>query len=94
MIGKIPELVGLTEIAQRAGVQKPVVAMWRVRDDTFPAPVADLRVGAVFWWPDVQAWLVRTGRRADADWTLEQINASANRARRLPAGNGPMGEQQ
>lgn len=83
MIAKIPELVGLTEIAQRAGVQKPVVAMWRVRDQTFPESVADLRVGAIFWWPDVQVWLTRTGRRSDAGWTIEQVNASTDRQRRL-----------
>lgn len=67
-------LVGLTEIAQRAGVQKPVVAMWRTRHADFPRPVAELHTGAVWWWPDVAAWLRRTGRETDANWTVEQVN--------------------
>jgi hypothetical protein len=67
-------LVGLTEIAQRAGVQKPVVAMWRSRHESFPAPVAELRTGAVFWWPEVQVWLQATGRRWDADLTIDDVN--------------------
>src|SRR4051812_37026185 len=55
-------LVGLTEIAQRAGVQKPVVSMWHTRHDGFPEPIAHLRTGAIWWWPDVQVWLTETNR--------------------------------
>jgi len=82
---KLP-LVGLTEIAQRAGVQKPVVSGWRTRYTTFPAPVADLTAGPVFWWPQVQAWLKGTGRVWDAEWTLEEVNASARRVQARQAG--------
>jgi hypothetical protein len=74
---KLP-LVGLTEIAMRAGVQKPAVAMWRTRyadtEHPFPEEVADLHAGVVFWWPSVKTWLIATGRRWDAGWTLEQVN--------------------
>lgn len=66
-------LVGLIEIAQRAGVQRPVVSMWRTRHVDFPRPVKELHVGPVFWWPEVQSWLKQTGRSWDADWTVEQV---------------------
>lgn len=66
-------LVGLTEIAMRAGVQKPVVAMWRTRHPDFPAPLAELQTGPVWDWADVKAWLIETGRRTNARWTLEQV---------------------
>ena len=80
---KMP-LVGLTEIAQRAGVQKPVVAMWRTRHDDFPEPVADLRTGPVWWWPDVESWLSWTGRRSDQNWTVEQVNPNGHPGHVLP----------
>lgn len=70
---KLP-LVGLTEIAQRAGVQKSAVAMWRVRHESFPDTVADLRGGPVFWWPDVKRWLKATNRRYDANLTVVDVN--------------------
>jgi len=72
----------------RAGVQKPVVAMWRTRyaDTTlpFPTPEAELHTGAVWLWPKVQSWLITTGRETDAGWTLEQVNASDIRQGKKP----------
>lgn len=67
-------LVGLTEIAMRAGVQKPVVATWRKRHSAFPEPEAELHAGPVCLWPKVEQWLIATGRRTDANWTLDQVN--------------------
>lgn len=61
-------LVGLIEIAMRAGVKRPVVSTWRTRYDDFPAPVAVLAVGPIFWWHDVERWLIDTGRNPQADW--------------------------
>lgn len=59
---KLP-LVGLKEIAQRAGLKRTsVVANWRTRYDDFPDTVADLGCGPVFWWPQVEQWLRETGR--------------------------------
>jgi hypothetical protein len=55
-------LVGLIEIARRAGVRRPVVTEWRTRHANFPQPVANLQIGPVFWWPDVMGWLRATGR--------------------------------
>lgn len=78
-------LVGLTEIAERAGVQKAAVAMWVARHTptlsaaAFPEPVATLRVGKVWWWPDIEGWLRRTGRTADADLSVAQVNRNATR---------------
>lgn len=76
--GLILPLVGLTEIAMNAGVQKPVVAAWRTRYDEFPSPVAQLHTGSVLWWPHVEQWLIRTGRQTDAGWTLEQVRQNSN----------------
>lgn len=74
-------LVGLGEIASAAGVQKPVVAMWRIRDMGFPQPVGKVGPSFVWWWPDVKTWLEATGRDTDAGWTREQILASPSRVR-------------
>lgn len=61
-VGRLP-LVGLKEIAQRAGLKKTsAVANWRIRYDDFPPTVADLGCGPVFWWPQVESWLRKTGR--------------------------------
>ena len=59
-----PELlVGAPEIAERLGLARPqVVHNWRYRHADFPAPVAELRQGNVWYWPDVEQWLLRTGR--------------------------------
>lgn len=69
-------LVGLIEIAQAAGVRRPVVSMWRTRYADFPLPVQELAVGPVFWWPDIEEWLRLTGRRVDANWSRDAIRSS------------------
>jgi hypothetical protein len=68
-------LVGLIEIGQRGCVQRPVVSMWRTRHADFPAPVAELAIGPVFWAPDIDAWLTRTGRARPPQqwWTRKQV---------------------
>jgi len=56
-------LVGAAEIAERLGLtQADTIHSWRRRHDDFPAPVRELRMGLVWWWPDVQAWAKATGR--------------------------------
>ena len=72
-IKKLKPLVGLMEIAQRAGVQRPVVTMWRSRYEDFPEPIEELHIGPVFAWPHVQKWLQNTGRTWDANWSLDQV---------------------
>lgn len=57
------DLVGTAEIAARLGLAFPqTVHDWRRRHEDFPEPVAVLRMGLVWAWPDVAAWAERTGR--------------------------------
>lgn len=57
------ELVGSSEIAERLGVgRSSVVHDWRQRDPDFPAPVAELKMGLLFLWSDVERWAKATGR--------------------------------
>lgn len=51
------ELVGLAEIAIRAGTTNATVANWAKRHADFPAPVRNLICGPVYAWPQVAAWL-------------------------------------
>ena len=78
-------LVGLIEIARRAGVRRPVVSDWRRRHADFPRPVAELAVGPVFWWPDVERWLVATGRSTDQDrtdiWPADRLHDKRSKLR-------------
>lgn len=78
-------LVGLIEIARRAGVRRPVVSDWRRRHADFPKPVAELAVGPVFWWPDVERWLVATGRSTNQDradiWPADRLNDKRTKLR-------------
>jgi chromosome partitioning protein len=56
-------LVGASEIARRLGVTRPqAVHNWRHRYDDFPEPVAELDMGIVWNWPDVERWARKTGR--------------------------------
>ena len=59
------DLVGVAEIAARAGVAKATVMSWRRRHDDFPTPVVILAGGPVWDWPTVDAWrkTLRSGRR-------------------------------
>lgn len=72
------QLVGLIEIAMRAGVQRPVVSTWRTRHADFPRPLTELAIGPIFWWPDIERWLTATGRKADATLSREDIRPSAD----------------
>ena len=56
-------LVGAPEIAERLGLARPqVVHNWRYRHADFPVPIAELRQGNVWYWPDIEEWLQMTGR--------------------------------
>lgn len=57
------DLVGVKEIAERAGVTRDAVHKWRERHPrSFPAPVAELSQGPVWDWRKVAEWLAQTGR--------------------------------
>ena len=60
----VDALVGTHEIAERLGLASPeVVYSWRRRHrGQFPEPIARLRIGFVWNWPDVEAWARKTGR--------------------------------
>jgi hypothetical protein len=59
----VDELVGTAEIAERLRVRSPeLVHAWRRRHPDFPEPVARLRIGFVWHWPDVERWARQTGR--------------------------------
>jgi hypothetical protein len=59
----IDELVGATEIARRLGMkQTHTVHEWRKRYDDFPPPLAELAMGHVWAWSDVERWAKATGR--------------------------------
>lgn len=59
-----PLLMSLPEIAELAGVRRPVVTTWRRRHLDFPAPVAASEARPLFNGHEVCSWLVETGRAA------------------------------
>jgi hypothetical protein len=59
----VDQIVGAAEIAARLGLALPqTVHDWRRRHPGFPAPVAILKMGMVWNWPDVERWAKQTGR--------------------------------
>lgn len=57
------KLVGTAEIAERLGAKNPeLVHDWRRRYPDFPEPVARLKIGMIWHWPDVERWARATGR--------------------------------
>lgn len=57
------ELVGLSEVADMAGVSRQAVANWRNRDDSFPPAVAELQAGPVFSRSAIRKYLTRKRKR-------------------------------
>lgn len=55
-------IVGMHEIAERAGVVRATVQMWRHRYNHFPEPLLELNIGPIWNWHDVEAWLYRYNR--------------------------------
>jgi hypothetical protein len=53
------DLVGLSEVAEMAGVSKQAVVNWRERFSDFPAPAAELASGPVWMKKDIEEWLKR-----------------------------------
>jgi hypothetical protein len=51
------DLVGASEIAERAGVERSAVNKWQDRYEDFPGPVAELAQGRVWFWPEVEAFI-------------------------------------
>jgi hypothetical protein len=66
---RVDELVGAAEIAERLtkSGHTSIVHDWRHRyprgsKNAFPEPLAELKAGLVWAWPDVEAWARRTKR--------------------------------
>jgi hypothetical protein len=59
---EVTDLVGAAEIADRLGVARQMIHIWRQRHPDFPAPVAQLQQAMVWNWPDVERWARATGR--------------------------------
>lgn len=53
------DLVGLAELAQRAGTSTGYIRVLRRRHADFPAPVVELAMGPVWSWATVEAWLAQ-----------------------------------
>jgi len=51
------ELVGISEVAELAGVTRQAVVNWRGRYVNFPQPLAELRSGPVWKRDEIIAWL-------------------------------------
>ncbi len=58
------QLMSMREIAELAGVQRPVVTNWRRRYDSFPHPVAGDQARPLFDGKEIAAL-------ADRDWTRQ-----------------------
>jgi hypothetical protein len=56
------DLVGRSEIAERAKVKLAAVDTWRRRYDTFPAPMGTISGTPIWFWPEVKAWIDDTPR--------------------------------
>jgi predicted DNA-binding transcriptional regulator AlpA len=51
----VSDVVGIAEIAERLGKSERTVRRWLDRDD-FPKPAAELAIGRVWDWPDIERW--------------------------------------
>ena len=56
-----PDPVGISEIAERHGTTPGTIRSWRHRHPDFPLPIAELAMGPLFDWREVETWL-RTRR--------------------------------
>ena len=65
--GENAQLMSMKEIAELAGVQRPVVTNWRRRYDTFPSPVAGDQTQPLFDGAAIARWLLESGRAKGRD---------------------------
>lgn len=49
-------IVASAEIAGHIPVAQGTVALW-AKEPTWPQPLAELRGGAVYWWPEQAVWI-------------------------------------
>jgi len=68
------ELVGLSEVAEMAGVSRQAVVNWRARFGDFPAPDAELASGPVWEKEKIEKWLKK--REAQMEGTIARVAVS------------------
>jgi len=68
------ELVGLSEVAEMAGVSRQAVVNWRARFSDFPAPVAELASGPVWTKEEIEKWL--KGREGSMENVITGVTGS------------------
>ena len=73
--------IGLSDIAEIAGVSLSAVSQWRKRHVDFPIPLADDTLGTVFDLNEVQDWLFRNGKTNESLSTEKRIWSSLNSIR-------------
>lgn len=71
LLGRDHLLISMPEIAELAGVRRPVVTTWRRRHGSFPAPVDNSSATPQFDAHEVAEWLVTTGRAEREQVELE-----------------------
>lgn len=78
------DVVGVAEIAVRAGVSRNAVQKWRDRHDDFPMPMATLAAGPVWSWEAVERWLriPRLPGRPSADVLMDRAWSAVEAALR------------
>jgi hypothetical protein len=54
-------LVGVKEIAERLGVPRGTVSIWKLRG-LVPEPEVELGLGPVWRWATIERWARKTGR--------------------------------
>ena len=54
-----PDILGLAEVAEIAGVSKQVVSNWRKRRKTFPIPYTELKMGPIWYNQrgEIEEWI-------------------------------------
>ena len=57
MVAAPGDHVGLAELAERAGTSPGYIRVLRARHADFPAPLVTLKMGPVWDWREVEAWL-------------------------------------
>ncbi len=76
-------LMTMTDVAELADVQRPVVSTWRRRHADFPAPAGGDGSQPLFNTGEIAAWLLATGRigreRADQELSLFTLTGLAAR---------------
>ncbi len=75
-------LAGYIEISSWCATSRAAVTIWRKRYEDFPKPVMELKIGPVWWWPEVARWLDDTGRTYDT--SLPVASEERGFSRKLP----------